>query len=215
MATTRQGEILDYQVELLDYLYDLPLANDSLFVAEVSSPSDSLATSKFRISKITFTPPRIEYEMDQQRRTSLIKSITRNDTVTIDWIEDAYNSIEKWTLALMSKQIDFSTGLYKVGGSPLIYDLKCIRFAYKEGNTDTSNPFDSIAIPQPTGILTFTELKPEGISDITMDSGAGGNVKTVSVTYHVKDAVYENDGSERTFYHDDGFWGLAKSLKLL
>lgn len=215
MAVNRQGEILDFQTELLNYLYDLPLANDSLFLAEVSSPSDPLPTSRFRIRKITFTPPKIEYEMDQDRRTSLIKNITRSDTVSIEWIEDAYNSIEKWTLALMSRQVDFSTGLYKVGGSSIIYNLKCIRFAYTEGNTKASNPFDSIPMPQPTGVLTFTELRPEGIENISMNSEDGGSLKTITVQYHVKDAVYENDGAERTFYHDDGFWGSAKELNLL
>lgn len=215
MADISQSELLDFQTELIDYLYDLPLANDSLFMAEVSSPADPLVTSKFRIKKITFTPPKINYKKDDIRRVALIDSVDRNDTVTIDWIEDSYNSIEKWTLGLMSKTVDFSTGLYKVGGNPIIYDLKCLRFSYAEANIEAKSPFDSVPIPKLTGILTFTELRPEGIGEITMDSDAGGSVKTVPVTYHIKDAIYESTDDERTSYYDDGFWSVAEALKLL
>lgn len=214
-STTKLGEeFLTHQAKALDYLYDMPLANDSLFLAQVDTPD--VETGCFRIKKITFTPPKIKYSgFDKVRRMSLVEGVEMSDTVTIEWYEDAFNTIQKWTLANIRNKVDFTTGLWKVGNTNIAIDIDVYHFAYVEANSSVTSPFDSIAFPKCTDILTLKGLKPEGIGELTYDSEGGGSVKTISVTYHCDFAAMQNSASAKTDWVKDDFWGFAGTLNLL
>lgn len=212
----KKDDFLRFQVDAVDYLYDLPIANDSLFIADVHSPNDSLLVSKFRASSVSFAPPKFTFKRDEQRRMSFLESIQYTDTVTIEWIEDAFDSVQKWTLYLMSKKINFSNGLFRVGGSAAMhYDLDLYKFAYVEGNESATNPMDSVALPTCVSVLTLTDLEPEGIENISANSSSGGDVKKITVTYHVSSAKLTNLGDAKTMYNESDFFGQGGDLMLL
>lgn len=212
--TTLLGEeFLAHQAKALDYLYDMPLANDSLFLADVSTVG--VSTGCFRVKKISFTPPKLKYETDVRRRQSFPVGVDRNDTVTIEWYEDAFNSIQKWTLEILRNRIDFGTGLWKIGGDKIPLDINIYHFAYVEANDKVTSPFDSIAFPKCTDILTLQGLRPEGIGEITYDNDAGGNIKTVTISYRCDHAIIQNLTSAKTEWNEDDFWGFADKLYLL
>lgn len=189
-------EFLAFQQKALDYLYDMPLGNDSLFIAQPSvSGCDPLPP--YRVKKITFGTPKLNMQYDEKIRRSIISGIDYSDTVTIEWYEDAFNSVQKFHLSLLNSVVNLDTGLFRVGGgSRLKVDL--YHYAYVEGNADAQSPFDSVAIPKCTEYYTFTGLIPEGIGDITFDSDSGGNLKTISVTYHCNDISTVSQGSAAT-----------------
>lgn len=212
----KKDEFLRFQVEALDYLYDLPIANDSLFIADVHSPNDNLSTARYRANKVSIGTPKFIYEADPIRRQSFITKAEFSDTVTIDWIEDAYDSIQKWTMYLMSKKYNFANGLFKVGGgASMHYSMDLYKFAYIEGNSEATNPMDSVPLPTCTTVITLTDLEPVGIEDLTAESSAGSSIKIVQVVYHVSGISMSNLGDARTMYNSSDFFGSGNELVML
>ena len=213
MADTTQNEFLDFQSQSLDYLYGvMPVANDSLFIADLVGAA-GVKNARFRIKDITITPPTVNYEYDTQLRASFPKSVDLQDTVTINWYEDAFDSIQKYHLALMSRAVDFGTGIWAVGHPPMI-DMNVVKYAFVEGNEKLETPFDSLPMPKQTGYCFLKGLQPKSIGEIKYDSAGGGDIKTVSVTYSVIRIDYQNVTSAITEISEDDFWGSAKKLRL-
>ncbi|MBQ2396551.1 MAG: hypothetical protein II304_05840 [Bacteroidales bacterium] len=187
-------EFLAFQQKALDYLYDMPLGNDSLFIAQPKI-GDKVNLPSYRVKKITFGTPKLNMQYDEKIRRSVIAGVDYSNTVTIEWYEDAFNSVQKFHLGLLDSIVDLNTGLFRVGGG-LKLNLDVYHFAYVEGNTDAQSPFDSVAIPKCTEYYSFVGLIPEGIGDIAFDSDSGGNLKTVSITYHCSDdTILHNQAS--------------------
>ena len=198
-------EFLTLQQKALDYLYDMPLGNDSLFIAKPSIfGGDDLPP--YRVKKVTFGTPKLNMQYDEKIRRSVITGVDYSNTVTIEWYEDAFNSVQKFHLSLLDSVVDLNTGLFRVGGGSRL-DVSLYHFAYVEGNVDAQSPFDSVAIPKCTEYYNFIGLIPEGIGDITFDNDSGGNLKTVSVTYHCTDIFTVNQGSAATAWAKDDIPG--------
>lgn len=195
---------LEFQQKALDYLYDMPLGNDSLFMAKVSANGKDLPP--FRVKKITFGTPKLNMQFDEKIRRSVISGVEYSDTVTIEWYEDAFNSVQKMHLSLLNDIVDLNTGLFRAGCVSRI-DVDLYHYAYVEGNADAQSPFDSVATPKCTEYYRLVGLIPEGIGDITFDSDSGGNIKTVSVTYHCTDIKITNQGSADTNWIKDDIPG--------
>jgi hypothetical protein len=204
------NEFLTFQQKALDYLYDMPLGNDSLFIAKpyILGGRD---LPPYRVKKITFGTPKLNMQFDEKIRQSVISGVEYSDTVTIEWYEDAFNSVQKLHLSLLNSFVDLNTGLFKAGGGNTL-NVNLYHFAYVEGNADVQSPFDSVAIPKCTEYYMLIGLIPEGIGDITFDSDSGGNLKTVSVTYHCTDIYTTNLVSAATNWSKDDIPGsLSKS----
>lgn len=191
MADTQIGltgkEFLAFQQKALDYLYDMPLGNDSLFIAQPKI-YNKVKLPPYRVKKVTFGTPKLNMQYDEKIRRSVITGVDYSNTVTIEWYEDAFNSVQKFHLGLLNNIVDLSTGLFRVGVSQKL-DLDLYHFAYVEGNADAQSPFDSVAVPKCTEYYSIKGMIPEGIGDITYDSDSGGNLKTVSITYHCADDI--------------------------
>ena len=198
-------EFLAFQQKALDYLYDMPLGNDSLFIAKPSITGGG-SLPPYRVKKITFGTPKLNMQFDEKIRKSVITGVEYSDTVTIEWYEDAFNSVQKFHLNLLDSFVNLNTGLFRVGGGNKL-DINLYHFAYVEGNADAQSPFDSVAIPICTEHYELIGLIPEGIGDITYDSDGGGNLKTVSVTYHCTDISVKNQGSADTKWINDDISG--------
>ena len=141
-------EFLTFQQKALDYLYDMPLGNDSLFIAKPSIfGGDDLPP--YRVKKVTFGTPKLNMQYDEKIRRSVITGVDYSNTVTIEWYEDAFNSVQKFHLSLLDSVVDLNTGLFRVGGGSRL-DVSLYHFAYVEGNVDAQSPFDSVAIPKCT-----------------------------------------------------------------
>lgn len=201
-------EFLAFQQQALDYLYDMPLGNDSLFIAKVDI--GHMPLPPYRVKKITFGTPQLEVNFDEGLRHYKLEGIKYSDTVTIEWYEDAFNSVQKMHLSAINNIVDLNYGLFKVGGGPR-FNVDLWHFAYVEGNKSVQSPFDSVAIPQCTEYWSLKGLIPEGIGEITYDNDAGGNVKTVSVTYHCDDIHFVNQGSADSNWIKDDVPGLLDS----
>lgn len=198
-------EFLAFQQKALDYLYDMPLGNDSLFIAKpyIYDGKDSkIDLPPYRVKKITIGTPKLNMQFDEKIRQSVISGVEYSDTVTIEWYEDAFNSVQKFHLGILNGIVDLNYGLFRVGGGPRL-DLDLYHFAYVEGNVDVQSPFDSVAIPKCTEYFKLRKLIPEGIGEITYDSDGGGNLKTISVTYHCVDISIVNQASANTNWVDD------------
>lgn len=189
-------EFLAFQQKALDYLYDMPLGNDSLFIARPKLGESALPS--YRVKKVTFGTPKLNMQYDEKIRRSVITGVDYSNTVTIEWYEDAFNSVQKLHLGLLNDIVDLDTGLFRVGVTRKL-DLDLYHFAYVEGNADAQSPFDSVAVPKCTEYYSMIGLIPEGIGDITFDSDSGGSLKTVSVTYHCcGDIFVRNQASAST-----------------
>lgn len=200
-------EFLAFQQKALDYLYDMPLGNDSLFIAKVKVCGDNgIELPPYRVKKITVGTPKLNMQFDEKIRQSVISGVEYSDTVTIEWYEDAFNSVQKFHLSLLNEIIDLNYGLFRVGGGRNL-NVDLFHFAYVEGNADVQSPFDSVAIPKCTEYYSLRGLIPEGIGDITYDSDGGGSLKTVSVTYHCVDISIVNQGSADTNWVKDDIPG--------
>ena len=208
-STLTGEEFLTFQQKALDYLYDMPLGNDSLYMAKVWFGAGK-ELPPYRIKKISFSTPKIVHQFDDKIRHSLVDSVEYSDTVTIEWIEDAFNSVQKFHLGMLNQRVNFANGLWRVGGGPRM-DMDVYHFAYVEGNKDVSSPFDSVAFPSCTEIFSFKGMAPEGIGDISYDSDAGGSVKTVSITYHCDNISMLNKGSADSMWVKDDFNGGTSS----
>jgi hypothetical protein len=213
MADTTQNEFLDFQSQSLYYLYGvMPVANDSLFIADLVGAA-GVKNARFRIKEIAITPPQLEYEYDPQLRASFPKNVVINDNITITWYEDAFDSIQKYHLAIMSRAADFSTGIWAVGHPPMI-DMNVIKYAFVEGNENIESPFDSLPVPKQTAYCFMKGLQPKSIGEIKYDSSGGSDIKTVQVTYSVVRIDYQNVTSAISEISEDDFWGTAKKLRL-
>ena len=201
-------EFLSYQQKALDYLYDMPLGNDSLFIAKPDIGGKELPP--YRVKKVTFSTPKLKMQFDEKIRHSMIDGIEYSDTVTIEWYEDAFNSVQKMHLSLIDNIVDLNYGLFRVGGGPRM-NLDLWHFAYVEGNKDVSSPFDSVAVPQCTEYYSIKGMIPEGVGEISYDNEAGGSVKTVSITYHCDDIHFVNQGSADSNWIKDDIPGLLGS----
>lgn len=194
-------EFLAFQQKALDYLYDMPLGNDSLFIAQPKLGDSALPP--YRVKKVTFGTPKLNMQYDEKTRRSVITGVDYSNTVTIEWYEDAFNSVQKLHLGFLNDIVDLNNGLFRVGGCSKL-NLDIYHFAYVEGNADAQSPFDSVAVPKCTEYYRFVGLIPEGIGDITFDSDSGGNLKTVSVTYHCcGDIFVRNQASASTNWVED------------
>lgn len=198
-------EFLTFQQKALDYLYDMPLGNDSLFIAKpsiYSGKDNKIALPPYRVKKVTFSTPKLNMQFDEKIRQSVISGVEYSDTVTIEWYEDAFNSVQKFHLDLLNSIVNLNTGLFNVNGGKVL-GLTVYHYAYVEGNEDVQSPFDSVAIPKCTEYFNFIRMIPEGIGDITYDSDSGGNLKTVSVTYHCADISVVSQASASTQWVDN------------
>ena len=199
---------LEFQQKALDYLYDMPLGNDSLFMADVFIEGGD-ALPPYRVKKITLGTPKLNMQFDEKTRGSVISGVDYSDTVTIEWYEDAFNSVQKLHLSLLNSVVDLNTGLFRVGGGNRL-DVNLYHYAYVEGNSDAQSPFDSVAVPKCTEYYRLMGLIPEGIGDITFDSDSSGNLKTVSVTYHCADIEIFNESSAKSSWIEDDIPGFLK-----
>lgn len=183
MATDNKfdsNEFLSFQTEALDYLYNImPVANDSLFIADLTD----ITNARFRVKKISIPTPEIEFEYNQAQRMSFPKSVKYNPTFTVEWYEDAFDSITKFHLSKMNNLVDLNTGLFKVGLTDNTVKFTINKYAFTEGNASSSTPFDSMPKPTSTAILTVDQALVSNVGEIVFDSSGGGDVKTVSITY--------------------------------
>lgn len=174
------NEFLSFQGEALDYLYNImPVANDSLFIADMAD----ISNARFRVKKISIPTPEIVFEYNQAQRMSFPKEVKYNPTFTVEWYEDAFDSVTKFHLNKMNNLVNLDTGLFKVGIGNSTIKFTINKYAFTEGNTATSTPFDSMPLPTGTAILTVDQALVSNVGEITFDSSAGGDVKTVSITY--------------------------------
>ena len=209
------SQFLAHQVQALDYLYDMPIANDSLFIAEIHGIGIENC-SRFRVKKISFAPTKIKYDQDDKRRLSLISGVERSDTVTIEWYEDAFNTIQKWHLNMVNSRYNNTTGLWNVGNdSGWSFDADIYHFAYVEGNDDANSPFDSVAFPKCTEIIKLSGLKSEGIPEITYDSDGGSSMKTISVTYHCNFVKIEDTATAASEWKKDDVSGISTEIGII
>lgn len=175
-----ENEFLSFQGEALDYLYNImPVANDSLFIADMSD----VANSRFRVKKISIPSPEIEFEYNEAQRMSFPKKVKYNPTFTVEWYEDAFDSVTKFHLNKMNSLVNLNTGLFSVGVGDSTVKFTINKYTFVEGNSESSTPFDSLPLPAPTAVLTVDKALVSSVGEISFDSTAGGSIKTVSITY--------------------------------
>lgn len=200
----KQEDYLEYQSKALDYLYDImPAANDSLFIATFFTGKDvSIGNASYRIKSISIPTPQISMDWDDGYKTSIIKKIENHDEVTIEWYEDAFNSVQNYHLQTMSNIANLQTGVFTKGFQG-IYKIIITKFRYTEGNSKAETPFDSMPMPEKVGTIELNLLIPINVGDIQYDSSSGGDMKTVSITYKVNTIVMSKTLSAAAIHSND------------
>lgn len=200
-------EFLYFQSQSLDYLYDvMPVANDSLFIADF----DGVANARFRVKKITVPTPEIEFSTNEQLKMSFPTKVTSKDDLTIEWYEDAFDSVRKYHLNMMNNMVMLNSGIFRRGAAPLT-SISINKFAYAEGNSAAETPFDSIPMPILTGTMVLSGIAVKSVGDIEFDSSAGGDIKTVTVNYKVGRISYTGPVSMRSQVSANDFSGITSS----
>lgn len=204
-------EFLEFQSQSLDYLYDImPTADDSLFIASI----DGLEAAKYRVKSVKFSLPKISYEWDESYLRSFPKSVTSSDEVTIEWFEDAFDSVTKFHYSKMSDTALLASHLFKVGGAGML-NVTINKYAFKEGNLKVDTPFDSVAIPVVTSVIKLNGLKVIDVGDISFDHTASGEMKVVSIKYVADSIVWSGRTSMADQVSSEDFHGLRKTEKIL
>lgn len=199
-------EFLYFQSQSLDYLYGImPVPNDSLFIAEFSG----VKNAKYRVKTITIPVPEITFETNDNLCTSYPKKVNWKDDLTIVWYEDAFNSVQKYHLNLMGNTALLSAGIFRKGAAP-IHQLTINKYTYMEGNEAIDTPFDSIPIPVLTDTIVIDGIQPYKIPEITLDSGGGGEIKTISISYKVQRISYTGPNSMKSEISDGDFSGITQ-----
>lgn len=184
-----QEDILSFQSKAIDYLYDImPAANESLFIAYINDDKRNVPNSRYRVKSINVPTPTISMTMDDGRKRSYPSKVEFHDDVTIEWYEDAWNSVQKYHLDVMQSIVHLDTGIFNTNIQP-ISEIVIVRYVFKEGVTSVETPFDSMPVPEIADFISLTSLTPISVGDIHLDSSASGDMKTVSISYKVKNIM--------------------------
>lgn len=201
--------IAGYQYDLIQYLYHLEPTQDNLFycahfgsyedknhskVEITSADSGLMPDSMFRLKKIDIPGIKFNYEQQKQTRRQFFKGIELPKQVTLEWIDDVYQSVRKYHEDWMSAWYNRENDCMVVGPAGKLRGLDIFQF-HMIGDTAATRALDYVQV-EIIKCIHLRGLAPTGNPNITLDQGATGNDKSFSVTYTVNKVKEEYfDGS--------------------
>lgn len=194
-------EFLDgFQDDILDYLYNLEPPANNLFWAgnfqtfggDSGKAEDkgaiSLPNAQFRIKKISFDSPGLEFTDDNKHTfQQFVKTYKPVQEVKIEFRDDFAHSVKHYHMDWLKywyhrKHMAFRTGAYgKLRG----FDIILFHYAPTEFN---SNPIQSLPKPIPILGIKIRGMMPANFGGWEFDTDAPNNEQTFSATYKLNNA---------------------------
>lgn len=169
----------------VDYLYDLEHAQNNLFFMGCDNTSDA----QFRISSVSLPAQTMSFERNNNRGIS-ISSIEPGEEITVNWIEDAYRSVENFHLQWMRQWYDFGADCIPIGSGGKYKTFTILVYHYINKNKTGGAP---VVQPDPVLKVILEGCVPNGLNSTEL-SWEGGGLKGYSATYKVSRIKYEYYG---------------------
>jgi hypothetical protein len=173
----------------LEYLYDIEPQSQNLFYAgyfcEAGDGSDEYSIKMFynaayRIKKVSIPFPSIEVEYHPETRAPLVKNVTYNNEISIDWFEDVYHSVQKYHLDWFNRWYSREYDCFRCGIKGKFRKMALVAFHYKNKNKESIIPIPEI---EPLFAFIIGGLIPKTIPSMNFDYGSDGNDQLLSMSY--------------------------------
>ena len=185
------ADLLRYEYDSVNYLYDLEPSKPNLFWAgnftssSVDDPGQydfdkrKFFNAQFRIKSVGFNAPQVTVQEDQLiQHMSIIQSITFSKEVNISWIEDVYNSVRKYHLDWLYNWYDPTADCMVCGRAGKYRNFDLVLYHEMGPTADYSDPDI-----EPLLLITFRGLIPTNLPNFSFDKGADVE-QQVDITYH-------------------------------
>lgn len=192
-------DLLNFQQDGIDYLYDLEPAENNLFWAGNfhcydtknnavgEKPLNRFANAQFRIKSLNFALPKLEFETIKQTHTRVLKSIAYPETMSITWVEDAYRSVKKYHLDWLNHWYNREFDCLRCGPRQKLRGLNIVLFHYVEGVEKFDNPLASAPVAQPILVINIRGMAPMDLGGIKLDT-SDASPEYPNITYSIQRA---------------------------
>ena len=162
--------------EGLDFLYELEKPSNNLFFADFD---EGYSDTKYRISSVRTDLPSLGLELDNNKNI-VFKNGDYNLDITVDWIEDAYRSVEKFHNKWFNQWYNFHNDFLYIGRAGKFKTLSV--YAYHYVNLVTNNSKIPVSAPDKVLNLRFVNCTPFKIPGFEFKWGETSQ-PTYTVTY--------------------------------
>jgi hypothetical protein len=122
----------------------------------------------------------LSIEYHPETRSPLVKEVTYNNEISIDWFEDVYHSVQKYHLDWFNRWYSREYDCFRCGIKGKFRKMAVIGFHYRNKNTDSIIPVPEI---EPLFAFIIGGLIPKTIPSINFDYSSDGNDQLLSMTY--------------------------------
>jgi hypothetical protein len=214
MSPDGNSELQNYQYEGYQYLYNLEpqqlnyFAIDSFYDPYIRADGDSGEGTydspssvipdklQYRIESISgFRLPGLDIMESQSAiRIDYVKGAKdRNNTLTLNWKEDVYQTVRRYHINWMNHWYDKYLDCMVCGRRGKYRNLAAYLFHYKNMNTTSGVP---IMKAVPIALVNFIGLVPKDLGEMQLSYAENGNVSSVTIQYQM-------NGMEMYFYPYD------------
>lgn len=209
-APVSLDELLNFEYDGTNYIYDLPPASNNLFWAgnmcipsEGAGLTDSINSARdaprafhnaqFRIQSVSVKGLDMTFSQDAHlTHRDYFTGITINKVVTVKWLEDAYFSVFKYHQDWLCNWYDSRNDCFLVGKNGKFRQLDVVAFHYKQSKSIYESP-----TVEPILLIAIRGMVPEGIPSFDFDVNSNGTV-IHSINYHVNHAaLFYNEALEK------------------
>jgi hypothetical protein len=194
----------------LDYLYNVEPQSNNLFYAGFFCESEvqdgnylkMFYNAEYRIKKIVIPFPSIDIEYHPETRVPMVKNVTYQNEITIDWFEDVYHSVQKYHLDWFNRWYSREYDCFRCGIQGKFRKMAVVAFRYKNNNETSIIP-----VPEIEPLFTFIigGLIPKTMPAISFDYNVDGNDSLVSMQYNCGPIrwIYSNTEGMADDYPDE------------
>ena len=209
------GFLDDFQDDILDYLYNLEPPADNLFwagnfqtfatsVGEYSKDTISLPNAQFRIKKVSFDSPGLEFGDDNKHTfQQFVKNYKPVTDVKIDFRDDFAHSIKRYHYDWLKYWYHRKHGVFRVGPYGKLRGLDIILFHYAPQESN-SNFIQSLPKVKPILAVQLRGMMPTSFSGWNFDTDAPNNEQIFSASYKLNNApkFLWFDNNNKSHYSD-------------
>ncbi len=199
--STLKEELKEFEYNAVDFIYSLPPNQSNLFWAgnlasefrtgigadDTKDNTFDLLDSSFRIQKISFPEPSIKVSRKLGREI-IFENFESDNTVTIDYLEDAYNTITMYHREWLSCWYNVEKQCVVSGIEGKFRNLDIAKFHYvsTKGGEELGTFGDVVSQTPEMEILArykIVGLVPTSKITTNLDYGESENSSKISVTY--------------------------------
>ena len=167
----------------------------------------------FRITSVKVPLPKLDYDVHPYLKTSFLKSVTYDNTITVTWLEDVYRSVQKFHLDWVHRWYNRQYDVLRNGPQGKFKQLDVYAFHY----VNTTGALLEAPRLEVLFRIKLRGLMPRSLGELTFDYGAPGNETPVSIQYSASKVLWEYnpsfyDSNFRNVFKADGAWLSKKEV---